>query len=69
MMDPRAKAGARTLYAWLKSCRMSVGEVKGESFVKLLEALAGSVLLYGAEMRGCWVHSSNYVRCGQPAYF
>ena len=31
---------------------MSVGEVKGESFVKLLEVLAGSVLLYGAKMWG-----------------
>ena len=59
MVDPRAKAGARILYVRLKSCRMSDGEVKGESFVKLLEALAGFVLLYGAETWGCWVHSSN----------
>ena len=57
MVNSRAKVGARTLYAWLKRCRISVGEVKGEAFVKLI--LAGSVLLYGAEVWGCWVHSSN----------
>ena len=50
MVDSRAKAGARALCAWLKSCRISVEEVKGESFVKLLEALVGSVLVYGAEL-------------------
>ena len=32
---------------------MSVGEVKGRTFVKLLEALVGSVLMYGADVRGC----------------
>ena len=29
-----------------------MGEVKGETFVKLLEALMESVLLYGAEVQG-----------------
>ena len=53
MVDSRAKAGARALSAWLKRCSLSVGEVKGESFVRLLEALVESVLLYGAEVWGC----------------
>ena len=53
MVNSRAKAGARALCAWLKSFRISVGEVKGESFVKLLEALVGSVLVYGAEVWDC----------------
>ena len=34
-------------------CRISVRVVKGESIVKLLEALVGSVLVYGAEVWGC----------------
>ena len=50
MLEERAKAGARALSAWLKRCRTSVGEVKGETFVRLLEALVESVLLYGAEV-------------------
>ena len=32
---------------------MSVGEVKGRTYVKLLEALVGSVLMYGAEVWRC----------------
>ena len=51
MVDSRAKAGG--LCAWLKSCRVSVGEVNGEASVKLLEALVESVLLYGAEVWSC----------------
>ena len=46
MVDSRAKAGARAVCAWLKSCRISVGEVKVESFGNLLEALVWSVLVY-----------------------
>ena len=53
MIDDRAKSGARALCAWLRRCRVSVGKVKGESFVRLLEALVESVLLYGAEVWGC----------------
>lgn len=49
MVDSRAKAGARALCAWLKRYRISVGEMIGESFVRLLEALIELVLLYGAE--------------------
>ena len=35
------------------SCRVTVGEVKGAIFVRLLELLVESVLLYGAEVWGC----------------
>ena len=40
--------------AWLWRCSESVGEVKGRTFVKLLEALVGSVLMHGAEVWGCY---------------
>ena len=50
MVDSRATAGARALCAWLRWCRISNGEVQGDSSVKLLEAMVESVLLYGAEV-------------------
>ena len=53
MVGERAKAGRGAPSAWLGRCRVSVGEVKGRTFVKLLEALVGSVLMYGAEAWGC----------------
>ena len=46
----RAKAGARALSDWLRRCRASVGEVRGETFRMLLEMFVGSVLLYGVEV-------------------
>ena len=52
-MKERAKAGARALSDWLRRCRASVGEVRGETFRRLLEMLVGSVLLYGVEVWGC----------------
>ena len=48
-----AKAGARALCAWLRKCNIAIGEVKGESFMRLLAALVDSVLLNGQ-------------RCGVP---
>ena len=53
MVKERAKAGARALSDWLRRCRASVGEVRGETFRRLLEMLVGSVLLYGVEVWGC----------------
>ena len=44
------KARARALSTWLKRCRSSMGEVKGETFMRMLEALVESVLLYGTEV-------------------
>ena len=52
MVEERAKAGARALSEWLRKCRVAVGEVRGETFVKLMEVLVGSVLMYGAEVWG-----------------
>ena len=49
MVEERAKAGARALSEWLRKCRVTVGEVRGETFVKLMEVLVGSVLMYGAD--------------------
>ena len=53
MVKERAKAGARALSDWLRRCRASVGEVRGETFRRLLEMLVGSVLPYGVEVWGC----------------
>ena len=52
MVEERAKAGARALSEWLRKCRAVVGELRGETFVKLMEVLVGSVLMYGAEVWG-----------------
>ena len=52
MVEERAMAGARALSEWLRKCRVAVGEVRGETFVKLMEVLVGSVLMYGAEVWG-----------------
>ena len=59
MVEERAKAGAKALSDWIKRCRIAVGELRGETFVKLLEMLVDSVLLYGAEVWGS---------CGQLAH-
>ena len=45
MVEERAKAGAKALSDWLRRCRATVGEVKGATFVRLLEMLVESVLL------------------------
>ena len=43
---------ARALSEWLRKCRVVVGDVRGETFVKLMEVWVGSVLMYGAEVWG-----------------
>ena len=53
MVEERAKAGAMALSDWLRRCRATAGEVKGATFVRLLEMLVESVLLYGVEAWGC----------------
>ena len=53
MVEERAKAGAKALSDWLRWCRATVGEVKGATFVRLLEMLVELVLLYGVEAWGC----------------
>ena len=58
MAEERAKAGAKALSDWIRRCRVAVGELRGETFVKLLEMLVDLVLLYGAEVWGS---------CGQLA--
>ena len=52
------KTGAKALSDWIRRCRIVVDELRGEMFVKLLEMLIDSVLLYGAEVWGS---------CGQLA--
>ena len=53
MVEERAKAEAKTLSDWLRECKATVGEVKGATFVRLLEMLVESVLLYGVDTWGC----------------
>ena len=46
--------GTRAIGDWLRRCRAAVGEVNGSTFMKLMEMLVESVLLYGAEVwAGC----------------
>ena len=51
-MHSQARAGARAVCAWQRRCRVAVGEVQGESFVKSLEGMMESVSLYRAEIWG-----------------
>ena len=50
MVRERATSGRGALSAWLWRCR--VGEVRGKTFVKLMEALVESALMCGAEVWG-----------------
>ena len=52
MVEETGKAGARALSDWLRRCRATVGEVRGATFVRLMESLIESVLLYEAEVWG-----------------
>lgn len=52
MVEERGRAGAKALNDWLRRCRATVREVKGATFVRLLELLVQSVLLYGVEVWG-----------------
>ena len=54
MVVERAQAGSRALSDWLRKCRNAAGEIRGirRTFVRLMEMLVGSVLLYGAEVWG-----------------
>ena len=71
MVEERAKAGAKALSDWLRRCRATVGEVKGATFVRLLEMLIESVLLYGVEAWGCGgqLDAVEEYRCGQQESF
>ena len=55
MVNCRTKVGARVFCARLRKYKIAIGEVKGESFMRLLEALVDLVLLYGAEVWGCCI--------------
>ena len=52
MVEERARAGSRASSDWLRKCRDAAGEVRGKTFVRLMEMLVESVLLYGAEVWG-----------------
>ena len=43
----------KALGAWLKRCRLEVGDVGLGRFRKLMSAVVDSTMLYGAEIRGC----------------
>ena len=46
IVEKRAKAGARALSEWLRKCRVAVGEVRGETFVKLMEVLVRAARIF-----------------------
>ena len=52
MVKARGRAGAKALSDWLRRCRAMMGKVKGATFVRILELLVESVLLYGVEVWG-----------------
>ena len=54
LVRERAMAGKGALSAWLcmEVWKVSVGEVRGKTFVKLMDALVESALMYGAEVWG-----------------
>ena len=52
-VENKMMVDSRALCVWLRRCRVTVGEVQGQSFAKLLEAIVVSVLLYGADVWGC----------------
>ena len=56
MVEEKANAGAKALSDWLRRCRVTVGDLRGKLFLKLLEMLVDSVLLYGAEVWGSCGH-------------
>ena len=49
-MKERTKAEGKALSDWLRRCSVTVGDLRGEMFTKLLKLLVDSVLLYGAEV-------------------
>ena len=40
MVEERARAGSRALSDWLRKCRDAAGEVRGKTFVRLMEMLS-----------------------------
>ena len=44
MVEERGRAGVKALSDWFRRCRASVGEVKGATFVRLVELFVESVL-------------------------
>ena len=62
MVRERATTGRGALSAWQWRCRVSVKEVRGKTFVKLMEALVESALKYGAEVWG----SCKWLDCIEP---
>ena len=53
MMEQRVKMDERVLNVWLQRCRQVCGQVKGGTFLKLMDVLVKSVLLYGVKVWGC----------------
>ena len=47
MMEERAQAASRALSDWLRKCGDAAGEVRGRTFVRLLEMLVGQCCCMG----------------------
>ena len=61
MVEKRTKDGAKSLSDWMRRCRVTIGELRDETLVKLLNMLVDSVLLYGAEVWGSSSASCHYI--------
>ena len=70
MVEVKAQAGSNTLSDWLRKCRDAAGEVRGRTFVRLMEMLVGSVLLYGQRGGVGEVNLSQYrgCKCERPGF-
>ena len=53
VVEHQVNLGSQSLGAGLRRCHESGGEVNGRSFLQLLQSLAESVFMYGAEVWGC----------------
>ncbi len=53
MVDDRVEAGRRALGSLLRGAQSAVGVPFGGTYKKLYDSMVQSVLLYGAEARGC----------------
>ena len=60
---------AKALSDWLRRCRVTVGDLRGKTFLKLLKMLVDSVLLYGAEVWGSCGHQLRGYSWELQGYF
>ena len=53
MVEDRVRAGSEALWSWWEGCRRVEGQINGHTFLKMMEVMVNSVVLYGSEVWGC----------------